>query len=566
VRQEQRTGDPGRAAADDEHVNSLHATELTSEARPMLFILLGTTGLVLLIACANVANLTLARMLRRDRELAMRVALGAGRGRLIRQLLTESTIVSVAGGIVGLAFAWATVDMLTTFIGRFTERTGEIAIDPWVLGFTLGVSVATGLMFGTFPALTSRVDLVSVLKSGGKGTIDRTGRRRIQSALIVAQVAVSVVLLVAAGLLLLTFYRLQRVDPGYRGDRVLSAEVFGNFSKYSNAQSVRALYSSVLSRLESSPGVISAAITNAVPLSGVQPGQTRFQIRGVVYENPDVAPTADIRVATPRYFDTLAIPMRRGRAFSNLDHEQAARVVIINESMVRYWDGRDPIGGEVSLDNGKTWSRVVGVVGDVKAYGLDREAVAQIYQPLSQANGLQGRVLVRMTGDPMAAASIIREAVHGVDPDLPIENVRTMAEIRDLSLATPRLTAMLLTVFAALALLVTGTGITGVIATSVSQRTREFGVRMALGAGRASVLTMVLGQGLALVALGLAVGIAVSLALVRVLQSYLYATAPTDPLTFALVITALLVAGALAALGPAWRATRVNPMLALRAD
>ena len=541
-------------------------TELTTDARPMLFILLGTTGLVLLIACANVANLTLARMLRRDRELAMRTALGAGRGRLIRQLLTESTIVSVAGGIVGLAFAWSTVDMLTSFIGRFTERTGEIAIDPQVLAFTLGVSVATGLLFGTFPALTSRVDLVSVLKAGGKGTIDRTGRRHVQSALIVAQVAVSVVLLIAAGLLLLTFYRLQRVDPGYRGDRVLSAEVFGNFSKYPNAQAVRALYTSILSRLESSPGVISAAITNGVPLSGVQPGQTRFQIRGVTYENPDVAPTADIRVATPRYFDTLAIPLRRGRAFSDLDHEEAARVVIINESMVKYWEGRDPVGGEVSLNNGTTWSRVVGVVGDVKAYGLDREAVAQIYQPLRQSNGLQGRALVRVTGDPIAAASMIREAVHAVDPDVPIENVRTMAEIRDLSLATPRLTAMLLSIFAALALLVTGTGITGVIATSVSQRTREFGVRMALGAGRASVLTMVLRQGLVLVALGLAVGIAVSLALVRVLQSYLYATAPTDPLTFILVTTALLVAGALAALGPAWRATRVNPMLALRAD
>jgi putative ABC transport system permease protein len=541
-------------------------TELTSNARPMLFILLGTTGLVLLIACANVANLTLARMLRRDRELAMRMALGAGRGRLIRQLLTESTIVSVAGGIVGVAFAWSMMGMLTTFIGRFTARTGEIEIDPWVLAFTLGVSVATGLIFGTFPALASRVDLVSVLKAGGKGTSNMGGGSRVQSVLIVAQVAVSVVLLIAAGLLLLTFYRLQRVDPGYRGDRVLSAEVFGNFSKYSTPQSVRALYTSVLGRLESSPGVISAAITNGVPLSGVQPGQTRFQIRGVTYENPDVAPTADIRVATPRYFDTLAIPMRGGRAFSDLDHEDAARVVIINESMVKYWEGRDPIGGELSFNNGETWSRVVGIVGDVKAYGLDREAVAQVYQPLRQSNGLQGRVLVRMTGDPIAAASIIREAVHAVDPDLPIENVRTMAEIRDLSLATPRLTAMLLSVFAALALLVTGTGITGVIATSVSHRTREFGVRMALGAGRASVLTMVLGQGLVLAALGLAVGIAISLVLVRVLQSYLYATAPTDPLTFVLVIAALLAAGALAALGPAWRATRVDPMLALRAD
>jgi putative ABC transport system permease protein len=542
-------------------------TELTTNARPMLIILVGTTGLVLLIACANVANLTLARMLRRDRELAMRRALGASRGRLVRQLLTESTLVAIAGGLVGLAFTWLTMDMLTTFIGRFTARTGEIDLDPRVLAFALGVSIVTGLAFGAFPALASRVSLATALKGSGKGTSESGGRHRLQSALIVAQVAVSVVLLVAAGLLLLSFYKLQRVDPGYRGDRVLSAEIFGNFSKYPNPQSLRRLYTSVLERLESSPGVVAAAITNGVPLAGVQPGQTRFQIRGVTDENPDLAPTADVRVASPRYFDTLGIPVRAGRAFVELDHEDAPRVAVINESMVKYWTGRDPIGSEISINNGQVWSRVVGVVGDVKAYGLDREAVAQIYTPLRQAGGgLQGRALVRMSGEPAAAAAIIRDAVHAVDPDVPIENVRTMEEIRNQSLATPRLTATLLAVFAGLALLVTVTGITGVIATSVSQRTQEFGVRMALGARRSSVLGMVLRQGLLLVALGLAAGLAASLAVVRVLQTYLYDTAPTDPLTFFLVATAFLVAGGLAAFGPAWRATRVDPMLALRAE
>ena len=457
--------------------------------------------------------------------------------------------------------------MLTTFIGRFTARTGEIEIDPWVLAFTLGVSIVTGLAFGTFPALASRVDLVTALKASGKGPGDSGGRRRVQSLLIVAQVAVSVVLLVAAGLLLSSFYKLQRVDPGYRGDRVLSAEMFGNFSKYPNPQSLRRLYVSVLERLETSPGVATAAVTNSIPLAGVQPGQTRFEIRGVTYENPDIAPTADVRVASPRYFDTLGIPLRRGRVFVELDHEDAPRVVVINESMVRYWEGRDPIGSEVSFNNGQAWSTVVGVVGDVKAFGLDREAVAQVYQPLRQAGGgLQGRAVVRMRGDAAAATAIIREAVHAVDPDVPIENVRTLEEIRNVSLATPRLTATLLSVFAALALLVTVTGITGVIATSVSQRTQEFGVRMALGARRGRVLAMVLKQGLLLVACGLAVGLAASLAVVRVLQAYLFETAPTDPLTFVLVAAALLLAGALAAMGPAWRATRVDPMLALRAE
>ncbi len=541
--------------------------QLTSGAREMLLILLGTTGLVLLLACANVVNLTLARMLRRDRELAMRTALGAGRWRLVRQLLTESTLLSLAGGIVGVVFAWSTVDMLTRFVGRFTARTGEIDLDPGVLGFTLLVSVVTGLVFGTFPALASRVDLIGALRSGGKGTSEIGGGRRLQSALIVAQVAVSVVLLVGAGLLLLSFYRLQQVDPGFRGDRVMSAEVFGNFTKYPDGQALRRLYVSTLERLESAPGVVSAAVTNAVPLSGLQPGQTRFEIRGRTYNAPEDRPTADVRVASAKYFDTLGIPIRRGRGFTELDHEEAARVVIINESLMRReWEGRDPIGAEVSADNGQTWVTVVGVVGDVKSFGLDQDAVEQAYLPLRQGGGIAGRVLVRMTGDPSGATTIIREAVKSVDPDLPIENVRTLDEIRETALATPRLTATLLTVFAALALLVTITGITGVIAQSVSQRTQEFGLRMALGASQNSVLGMVLGQGLTLVAIGLVLGIAASLALARVLQSYLYQTTPADPLTFAGVAVAFVVAGTLACLGPAWRATTVDPMNALRAE
>ncbi len=540
--------------------------QLTSGAREMLLILLGTTGLVLLLACANVANLTLARMLRRDRELALRTALGAGRWRLVRQLLTESTLLSLFGGIVGLAFAWSTLDMLTRFAGRFTARTGEIELDPKVLGFTLLISVVTGLVFGTFPALASRVDLGSALKSSGKGIGDVRGGHRLQRGLIVAQVAVSVVLLAGAGLLLMSFYRLQRVDPGFRGDRVMSAEVFGNFTKYSNAQALRALYVSVLERLESAPGVVSAAVTNAVPLAGLQPGQTRFQIRGRTYETPEQRPVVDVRTASPNYFGTLGIPIRLGRGFTELDHQDSAQVAVVNEAMLRYWDGRDPIGTDVSFDNGQTWVAIVGIVGNVKTFGLDRDAAAQLYRPLRQSGGLAGRVLVRMTGDPSAAIGVIRSAVHGVDPDLPIENVRTLDEIRDTALATPRLTAMLLTIFAALALLVTITGITGVIAQSVSQRTQEFGIRMALGASQLSVLTMVLREGLIMVGLGLALGIAAALGFARVLQTYLYQTTPADPLTFAAVAMAFIVAGTFACLGPAWRATTVDPMVALRTE
>ena len=246
-------------------------------------------------------------------------------------------------------------------------------------------------------------------------------------------------LLVGAGLLLMSFYRLQRVDAGYRGDRVMSAEIFGNFTKYPDPQSLRRLYVSVLERLESSPGVVSAAVTNGVPLAGLQPGQTRFQIRGKTYDTPESRPTADVRVSSPKYFDTLGIPMRRGRGFTELDHEDAASVVIINETLAsREFEGRDPIGMEVSANNGQNWSTIVGIVGDVKTFGLDRDSVSQAYLPLRQSGGLAGRVLVRMTGDPSGATAVIREAVHGIDPDLPIENVRTLDEIRDTALATPQ--------------------------------------------------------------------------------------------------------------------------------
>jgi len=540
--------------------------ELTRNARPMLLILVGTTALVLLIACANVANLTLARLLRRDRELALRTALGAGRGRLIRQLLTESTLLSVAGGVFGLAFASSTIGALTSFVGRFTVRTSQIGIDPWVLLFTLAVSIATGLAFGTFPALASRVDLSGALKQGSKGGGESTGRRRIQSALIVAQVAVSVVLLVAAGLLLASFYRLQNVSAGYKADNVLTAELFTNFTKYPDANAQRNFYLPLLERLQAQPGVVSAAITNAVPLRTINPGSTPFQIEGLTSDNPEQRPTADIRTASSMFFQTLGIPVLAGRTFTDADRLDAPPVVVRRKSMMRYWNQRTPVGSRISTDNGQTWATVVGIVGDVKQFGLDRDAVAQMYAPLTQSQGLGGLALIRTTGDPVAATRMLRETVRTLDADMPVENVRTLEEIRNRYLATPRLTATLLFVFATLALVVTMTGITGVIATSVSQRTQEFGVRMALGASRETVLAMVLRQGLMLVLVGLTLGIIGAIALTRVLSTYLFATKPTDPVTFAIVVLAFLVTGTLACLGPAWRATTVDPMIALRAE
>jgi predicted permease len=562
-------GNPGVYRPDSGFMASVQdvRAQLTRNARPMLLLLLGTTGLVLLIACANVANLTLARVLRRDRELALRGALGADRARLVRQLLTESSLVAGAGGVVGLAIAASALGLLTRFVARFTVRTGEIEIDLRVLAFTLVATAATGLLFGILPALVSRADLASAMRQGGKASGSHSGRKRLTGGLIVAQVAVSVVLLSGAGLLLTSFYRLQNVDPGYQADRVMSAEVFTNFSRYPDAESQLRLYLPLLERLEGAPGVVSAAITNAVPLSTLRPGSVPFQIEGVAVDNPDKRPTVDARIVSADYFKTLGIPLLQGRSFTGSDGPETPPVIVVNRAMLRHWKNGDPVGSRISTDGGQTWATVVGLVGDVKQFGLDRDSVAQVYTPLRQTTqGLAGRVLVRTSGDVRAAAQLIKNAVRSLDPDMPLTNVRTLEEIRDDYLATPRLTAILLTLFAGLALLVTMAGLGGVIATSVSERTQEFGVRMALGASRDSVLRMVVRQGLTLVVMGVGVGVLASYAFAGALSTYLYSTSAADPTTAIAVLLTFVLAGVLACLGPAFRATAVDPLIALRAE
>jgi putative ABC transport system permease protein len=541
--------------------------EMTKNARPMLVLLLATTALILLIACANVANLTLARVLSRDREFAVRASLGADRGRLVRQLLTESTLLAVAGGACGLLFASWTTGMLTAFVGRFTPRTGEVRLDLGVLLFTTVISLATGLLFGLAPALASRGDLAGAVKHGGRGATAGGGRRRLQSALVVAQVAVSVVLLVGAGLLIASFYRLQAVDPGYDGDRVMSAELFPNFSKYPNADAQRRMYLPLIERLQSQPGVLSVAVTNAVPLRATQPGAVPVQIEGLVEDNPERTPTADVRVASPDFFQTLGVGLAAGRVFADSDAADSMRVVVINRAMARYWNQREAIGSRLSLDSGRAWATVIGIVEDTRQFGLDKEPVPQLYLPLRQTpQVLNGLVLVRTSGDPNSAATLIREATWAIDPEMPVQNVRTLDEIRNSYLATPKLTAVLLSIFALLALIVTMAGIAGVMATSVSERTQEFGIRMALGATRPAVLRMVLANGLSLVALGVVIGVVAATAASRVLTSYLFETQPLDPLTFVFVTAAFVAAAAAACCGPAWRATTIDPMVALRAE
>ena len=540
--------------------------ELTSNARPMLLILLGTTGLVLLIACANVANLTLARMMGRARELALRSALGAGRGRILAQLLTETTLLAVAGGALGLVFAWTGLDLLVSFAGLLTPRTSQIALDGWVFAFTLGVSVATGLAFGIVPALSARASAASALRKGGAQTTDTSRTHWFRNLLTVAQVAVSFTLLIGAGLLLASFYKLQQVDPGFTPENILTAEVFPNWSKYRTPESRRQLFTEVLDRIEGRPGVLSAAVASDVPLEGRPASQQAFEIEGRRYDDPDLRPQLEVRVASPSYFETIGVGLLSGRAFTVLDDEVGRGVAIISRSLARrHWPDSDPIERRVTLNDGRDWLTVVGVVGDVRHNGLDSDPPDVLYRSFLQVAGAT-RILVRARMDPLSLATEVRTAVHAVDAAQPVERFSTLEQARTDTLATRRLTMTLLGVFAALALLITVTGIAGVIATSVSQRTREFGVRLALGARPASLLGMVMRQGLTMVMTGLVLGLAGALALSRVLSNQLFDTIPTDPAIFAIVSLVLLIAALTACFLPARRTMRVDPMAALRTE
>ena len=544
------------------------ASELTREARPTLLVLLATTLLVLLIACANVANLTMARMTRRERELALRSALGAGRGRLLRQLVTESSLLAVVAGAFGLLIAWLSLDLLVAFAALFTTRTTEVAVDGRVLVFTLGLSLATGVAFGAAPAVAGRRNVAAALKEAGAHTTDTPARRRVRGLLTASQVAAAFALLLATGLLLTSFYRLQQVDAGFDAERVLTAEVFPNWSKYTTPESRRRLFTDVLARLEGRPGLTAAAVASGFPMASEVGQQQRFAIEGRTYEDPDLRPELETRVVSPDYFAVVGVPLLAGRGFTRLDDAETTPVAVVSRSLAeRHWrDGGTPVEQRVTLDDGETWVTIVGVVGDVRDHGLDREPPDQLYRPFLQSAGSPTRVLVRAQSDPRALSGQVRDAVHAVDPEQPVENFRTLEETRAGATATRRLSVLLLSLFAALALVITVSGIAAVIATSVSHRTREFGLRLALGAERRSILAMVLRQGLALVLAGLVIGAAAAAALSRALSSFLYATEPTDPAVFAAVSLVFVLTGLAACYVPARRGMGVDPLVALREE
>ncbi len=547
------------------HVQPLKE-ELVAGARPMLVTLVGTTLLVLLIACANVANLALARTVRRSRELAVRTALGAGRGRLVRQLVTESLIVALAGGALGLGLASVSVEMLTRFVGRFTPRTGQIDIDGGVLLFALVTSVATGVVAGLLPALSVRRSLSGAMHDGAAGSGEGRTRQRLRAGLVVAQVAVSFVLLVGAALLLESFFRLSSVPLGYRTEQVMTAAIYGNFTRMATAEDARRIQDGVLERLRASPGVVSAAVTNAVPQSALLPGPRPIEIHGMA---PGIRPRNAVQnVASEGYFDTLGVPILAGRDFRGGDGPEASPVAIVNQSMAGLWEGRSPLGTTFSVAgaNPAVEYTVVGVSADFRMYGADRDVEAQFYLPASQAGFGGGRLLVRTDRNPIDLAPVIKAAVHAVDETMPVEELRTLAEIRNERLAVPGLTAVLLSLFAGVALVVTLAGIAGLVGTSVSQRTREFGLRMALGATRRSVLNLVLRQGVVLVVIGAVIGAGGAYGFSRLLSRFLFETRPTDPAAYAAVAAVFVVAALAAAFGPARRATTIDPLTALRSE
>jgi putative ABC transport system permease protein len=546
-------------------VASLHE-ELTGQARPTLLLLIGTTGFVLLIACANIANLTLARLARRSREMALRAALGADRARLFRQMLAEGGLLALAGGLLGLAFAAGTMRLLTGFAARFTPRANEISLDGEVLAFTLVVCLLTGLVFAVLPALPSRANLVTALREGG-AAVSGGGSHRLRDGLVVAQVAVSMVLMVGAGLMLRSLLALQALDPGFDTQRVLTMTLDLNWSRYTTSELVLGFHDKLHARLEGQPGVLATASSLTFPLDGHRRINVGFLIEGQPPAEAGAEPLGDLRSATPGYFQTLGIPLVTGRFFTNADGPKAPNVAIVNQTLARRHWGKEPaVGHRISADSGKTWITIVGVVADVRHYGLDSEPSDEVYLPFAQVPFREGTFLVRTSADPAAMARRINEEVLAIDPGQPVANVQTLEEVRGEALASPRLTTTLLLIFALLALCITAAGLGGVVAFSVSQRTQEIGVRMALGAARGEVLGMVLREGLRLVAIGLAFGIGAAILLTRLMRGLLFHVGATDPLTFGAMAVVLLLIAAAACLAPARRASAVDPMVALRSS
>jgi predicted permease len=562
-----------RQMAEGETVDAQPYQELFTEGvAKYLWIVLGAVSFLLLIACANVANLQLTRAASRRREIAVRMALGAAGGRIARQLLTEGLVLALAGGAAGLLLALWGTRLLSAMMPRdVLPAVAEVSVDWRVLAFAFAASVLTGLLFGSAPALQARkVDVNSALKDGpGKGA---TARGRLRGALVVAEVALSLVLLVGAGLLIRTFANLLSVAPGFDPHNVLTFQIDLNGERYDTAGEASAFYRDALERISGLPGVEAAAVTNKLPLDW------QFNMPVFLAARPDEAQSVQVRMISPDYFRVMKIDVRQGRPFTGADNSSAPPAVLVNEAFARrFFDGQDPFAQQLSVGRSTDdpARQVIGVVADVKQQGLDRPAPPMIFVPIAQvSNKLMATVraftsanfVVRTTGEPLALSRAVKREIATLDATLALSRVSSMEEIGARSVASQRFNMLLLGLFAALGLGLAAVGIYGVMSYAVAQGTREIGIRMALGAQRSRVLMLVAGQGMTLALIGLAVGIAASLALTRLMESLLFGVSTRDAATFAQYSVILAVVALAACLIPARRATKVDPLIALRAE
>jgi putative ABC transport system permease protein len=554
---------PGENAGRGAAMEYFHEV-MVGELRRMLYLLFAAVGMILLIACANLANLLLARGLTRRREIAVRAALGAGKWRLIRQLLTEASLLSLAGGGLGLLLAQWGLSALQRLPQNFV-RGEDVRVDARVLLFTLAVAVVTGWLFGLAPAIQlARPELNTILKEGGRGGGEGAKWNRVRGAFVVAQVALSLLLLVGGGLLIRSFDRLLRVNPGFRSENLLTLEYRLPRNKYQQSEAQWNFHRQVVERIRDVPGVKSASLVRGLPFSG-NGGDTEIILPGREIPPKGKGPRAMFNTATPNYFETMGIPLIKGRLFSESDRLDTQRVFLINQTMARrFWPDQDPVGKQIRTYEDDLTGTVVGVVGDAKHYWLGEEARPQIYDAYSQSPGIFATVVVRTTVEPMSLAEPVRQAVWKVDSDQPMWKVRTVESLIDRSVDDRRFLMVLMGVFAALALALTVIGLYGVMSYAVSQRTQEIGVRMALGAGARNIHRLVLRQGMTLVLIGVAVGLAASWLLTRLMANLLFGVSANDPLTFGAISSLLTFVALLACLIPARRATKVDPVVALR--
>jgi predicted permease len=549
--------------------------EIRGGARRALVLVFGAVGFLLLMACANVANLLLARAEGRQREIAVRAAIGAGKGRLIRQLLTESLVLAVAGGTLGLLLAWAGVKIIAAKGAAGLPALAPIGIHPRMLLFAAALSLLTTLLFGFAPALqTLRLNLTESLRDGSANASAGLRRQSLRAALAGVQMALAVLLLLGAGLMLRTLDALLHVDLGFQPEHVLTLQLRPPEASYKTPESVVAFYRALLDRVRGLPGVHAAGLVRSLPLAA-SIGDWGLDIEGYV-ESPGNHAKGDWQVVSDGAFEALGERLVRGRTLAAGDTAEALPVAVVNETLARtYWPGQDPIGKRMRMGSATTrpWMTVVGLVRDERHNGVTAAIKEKFFVPYAQfprareGDAARGMTLVlRVAGEPMRLVNPIRAEVRALDPRLPVANVRLMTDVVDASMATPRLTGTLLTIFAGLALVLAAVGVAGVLAYLVSRRRREIGIRMALGASRANVLGLIVRRGVLYAGAGIAAGIAAALFLTRLMEGLLFGVAPRDPLTFVAVSAILLVIAVVASLIPALRAARVDPLEALRAE